>query len=40
MMDCNSIHSLLDQLQGQADALYGPLSSVLTDAKFCGGPSK
>jgi phospholipid/cholesterol/gamma-HCH transport system substrate-binding protein len=39
MMDCNSIHALLDQVPG-SDALFGPLSSVLTDAKFCGGPSK
>jgi phospholipid/cholesterol/gamma-HCH transport system substrate-binding protein len=36
-MTCNSIHSLLDQTEGAADALYGPLSSVLTDQKFCGG---
>jgi phospholipid/cholesterol/gamma-HCH transport system substrate-binding protein len=36
-MTCNSIHALLDQTQGAADALYGPLSSVLTDGKFCGG---
>jgi phospholipid/cholesterol/gamma-HCH transport system substrate-binding protein len=40
MMDCNSIHAALDQFGGQADMLFGPLSSVLTDAKFCGGPSK
>jgi phospholipid/cholesterol/gamma-HCH transport system substrate-binding protein len=39
MFDCNSIHALLDQTQGGADALFGPLSSVLTDAKFCGGGS-
>jgi phospholipid/cholesterol/gamma-HCH transport system substrate-binding protein len=36
-MDCNSIHAILDQTNGAADALWGPLSSVLTDAKFCGG---
>jgi phospholipid/cholesterol/gamma-HCH transport system substrate-binding protein len=40
MFDCNSIHAVLDQTGGAADALFGPLSSVLTDAKFCGGPSK
>jgi phospholipid/cholesterol/gamma-HCH transport system substrate-binding protein len=40
MMDCNSIHALLDQTKGGADALFGPLSSVLSSAKFCGGPSK
>jgi phospholipid/cholesterol/gamma-HCH transport system substrate-binding protein len=40
MFDCNSIHAILDQTQGAADALFGPLSSVLTDAKFCGGASK
>jgi phospholipid/cholesterol/gamma-HCH transport system substrate-binding protein len=40
LMDCNSIHAALDQFGGQADMLFGPLSSVLTDAKFCGGPSK
>jgi phospholipid/cholesterol/gamma-HCH transport system substrate-binding protein len=39
-MTCNSIHAALDQTEGAADALYGPLSSVLTDAKFCGGLSK
>jgi phospholipid/cholesterol/gamma-HCH transport system substrate-binding protein len=38
-MTCNGIHSILDQTNGAADALYGPLSSVLTDAKFCGGLS-
>jgi phospholipid/cholesterol/gamma-HCH transport system substrate-binding protein len=40
MMDCNSIHAIIDQLGGQADMFFGPLSSVLTDGKFCGGPSK
>jgi phospholipid/cholesterol/gamma-HCH transport system substrate-binding protein len=40
MMDCNSIHALLDQTGGGADALYGPLSSVLTSTKFCGGGNK
>jgi hypothetical protein len=30
---------VLDQSGGAADALFGPLSSVLTDAKFCGGGS-
>jgi phospholipid/cholesterol/gamma-HCH transport system substrate-binding protein len=39
MFDCNSIHAILDQSGGSADALFGPLSSVLTDAKFCGGGS-
>jgi phospholipid/cholesterol/gamma-HCH transport system substrate-binding protein len=39
MADCSSIQAILDQTKGAADALYGPLSSVLTDAKFCGGPS-
>jgi phospholipid/cholesterol/gamma-HCH transport system substrate-binding protein len=39
MFDCNSIHAVLDQSGGAADALFGPLSSVLTDAKFCGGGS-
>jgi hypothetical protein len=38
-MTCNSIHAALDQTDGAADALYGPLSSVLTDQKFCGGLS-
>ena len=40
MFDCNSIHAILDQSGGAADAIFGPLSSVLTDAKFCGGASK
>jgi hypothetical protein len=39
MFDCNSIHAILDQTGGGADALFGPLSSVLTDAQFCGGGS-
>jgi phospholipid/cholesterol/gamma-HCH transport system substrate-binding protein len=39
-MTCNSIHAALDQTEGAADYLYGPLSSVLTDQKFCGGLSK
>ena len=39
-MSCNSIHAILDQTNGAADALYGPLSSVLTDQKFCGGLNK
>jgi phospholipid/cholesterol/gamma-HCH transport system substrate-binding protein len=39
-MSCNSIHAALDQSGGAADALYGPLSSILTDQKFCGGLSK
>ncbi|HEY2603793.1 MAG TPA: MlaD family protein [Thermoleophilaceae bacterium] len=39
MADCSSIKALLDNTKGAADALFGPLSSVLTDAKFCGGPS-
>jgi len=38
-MTCNSIHAALDQTDGAGDALYGPLSSVLTDQKFCGGLS-
>jgi phospholipid/cholesterol/gamma-HCH transport system substrate-binding protein len=40
MFDCNSIHALLDQFGGSADLLLGPITSVATDAKFCGGPSK
>jgi hypothetical protein len=39
-MTCNSIHAALDQSNGAADALYGPLSSVLTDQKLCGGLAK
>jgi phospholipid/cholesterol/gamma-HCH transport system substrate-binding protein len=39
MFDCNSLHALLDQTQGGADVLFGPISSVLTDAKLCGGPN-
>jgi phospholipid/cholesterol/gamma-HCH transport system substrate-binding protein len=39
MADCNSLHALLDQTNGGADALFGPISSVLTSAKFCGGGS-
>jgi phospholipid/cholesterol/gamma-HCH transport system substrate-binding protein len=39
MMDCNSIQAALDQSNGAADALFGPLSSVLTDTQFCGGGS-
>jgi phospholipid/cholesterol/gamma-HCH transport system substrate-binding protein len=39
MFDCNSIHAVLDQSGGQADLLFGPLSSVLTDTQFCGGGS-
>jgi phospholipid/cholesterol/gamma-HCH transport system substrate-binding protein len=40
MFDCNSLGALLSQSGGAADALFGPISSVLSDAKFCGGPSK
>jgi len=39
MFDCNSIHAVLDQSGGSADLLFGPLSSVLTDTRFCGGGS-
>jgi phospholipid/cholesterol/gamma-HCH transport system substrate-binding protein len=40
MFDCNSIQAALEQSGGGVDALFGPLSSVLSDAKFCGGASK
>ncbi|HEX6457957.1 MAG TPA: MlaD family protein [Thermoleophilaceae bacterium] len=40
MTDCNSLHALVDNLGPSADALFGPVTSVLTDAKFCGGASK
>jgi phospholipid/cholesterol/gamma-HCH transport system substrate-binding protein len=39
-MDCNSIQALLQQTNGAADVLYGPLSSILSDQKFCGGRAK
>ena len=36
-MSCNSIHAILDQTNGAADALYGPLSSVLTEPEVLRG---
>ena len=40
MADCNSLRALADNLNGAADALLGPITSILSDAKFCGGASK
>jgi phospholipid/cholesterol/gamma-HCH transport system substrate-binding protein len=40
MANCSSLHALADNLEGAADPLLGPITSILSDAKFCGGTAK
>ncbi len=41
MFDCNSIHAIARQTRAaRPTRCFGPLSSMLSDAKFCGGASQ